>query len=163
MYVIDSSAVLEHGIDIINGMKGDIVIPECVAGELATKGESATLEFLEDSGSIETAESGYLIKVRNAARETGDSIVLSPCDMQVVALALMYRGKVVSADRAILNLSLHLGLDIMDPTGGFKRQIKWYARCSGCGRWFTMSRAEVLNNICPICGSRIRRKVKKND
>ena len=77
------------------------------------------------------------------------------------ALALDLGAEVISADRALINVCREMKLRAKDPTGGFKRQMKWVARCSGCGRRYGQDKAAETGNVCPVCGARIKRKVRR--
>ncbi len=91
--------------------------------------------------------------VRKAAWETGDIAVLSETDVDVIAVALMIQGTVVTDDYSVQNTCRHLGIEFQGSTiPGIKKEIKWIWRCTGCRKKYR----EKLNQ-CPVCGHELRR------
>ena len=154
-YVVDTSALHEGGENIL-AILSEFAVPDCVMDEIA---KVMPLSFVHGRNiRVVEPDEEYIDTVKERARETGDLAKLSPCDIMVVALALMLKATVVSGDYAILNLCSYLGLDFVDITGNFSEEIMWRFRCSGCGRYYTMEEAEKNRYICPVCGHDIRRK-----
>ena len=155
-HVFDSSAVIECDENILRGVE-TIAIPPCVAEEIHRHSEG----FWHHRDMIVQEPSGDAIeRAKNAATETGDLGRLSPCDIEVIALAIDTDGVIVSGDYSILNTAKFLGLEIIDITGKFRSMRRWIWRCSGCGRKFSTTEAEENKYICPVCGHELRRKRK---
>jgi len=80
--------------------------------------------------------------------------------MEVLAKALEIRGVVVSDDYAIQNLAKALKLEVLPYNQpGIRKELEWVLRCSGCGRYYKEEISRMKE--CPICGSEVRRKVKR--
>lgn len=77
----------------------------------------------------------------------------SETDERLVALAMDKDATLVTDDKAMQNLCLHLGIDFdgfNDP--GLEDGFEWKKLCANCGR-------ELSSPPCPRCGSRrLRRK-----
>jgi UPF0271 protein len=101
------------------------------------------------SPSIESCE-----RVQVAARMTRDSPVISSTDCDLLALALDIDAAVCTDDFAIQNVADELGIAVHSLRQRPAKKIVWRYRCSGCGRYF-----ESYGD-CPVCGSKIRRKLK---
>ena len=83
-------------------------------------------------------------------KKVSDSInsPTSDVDEKLIALAENMDGTVVSDDKAVQNLALHLGIDFQ---GYMENKIDekrdWRIECGSCGR-------ETSRTPCPRCGSR---------
>jgi UPF0271 protein len=93
-------------------------------------------------------------RVRKAARETGDAPVLSPTDVDLLALALDLEGTVVTDDFAIQNVAQRLRIPVEVIQHRRAKFRQWKYRCSGCGRYFKNE------GTCEFCGAPIKRKLK---
>lgn len=99
--------------------------------------------------------------VKLALNITGTSPRLTEADISVIALALQLDKKyditVITDDYELQNvLALHNIKFKGIKTVGIKKIIRWAYRCTGCGRYFKMP-----HEICPYCGSAVKRKPKK--
>lgn len=119
-------------------------------------------ELAEESGlKVEPSKEKLIQEVVARSKDIGDFENLSQTDIHLLAKALEYlkEGAVlVSDDYAIQNVALHLNIPVIPiMQSGIKEVLKWVKRCSGCGRFFESG------EICPICGSKLkkRRKAKK--
>ena len=107
----------------------------------------------------EAPDSRAMRDVSEAAYRTGDYGVLSESDASLIALALTKQREgfsvtVVSNDLALLNTAVELGLQVIDPTGRFRRKITWGAKCPACGH---EERKAPNDGLCPVCGTPMRR------
>ncbi|MDD1758232.1 MAG: hypothetical protein LUQ22_05815, partial [Methanotrichaceae archaeon] len=84
---------------------------------------------------------------KRAAKETGDHLVLSKADLEVLAKAQEYGAILATDDYALQNVAIHLGLQI-EPIDQpiIKRLIRRVQWCSACGAVFE-------NAACPDCGT----------
>ncbi len=99
--------------------------------------------------------------VKLALNITGASPRLTQADISVIALALQLYEKyditVITDDYELQNvLALHNIKFKGIKTVGIKKIIRWTYRCTGCGRYF-----KNPLEICPYCGSAVKRKPKK--
>ncbi|MEM2872972.1 MAG: hypothetical protein QXD82_02250 [Nitrososphaerales archaeon] len=103
-------------------------------------------------------------EVRRIASKSGDLQKLSNADISIIALGMQlkkngYYVTIVSDDYSIQNLVKFSGLRFSPVmTRGILRTISWLLYCSGCGKVFYDSSAI----ICDVCGTRLKRKMRKN-
>lgn len=93
--------------------------------------------------------------VLRKAEETGDHQYLSKEDVSVVALCLQLEGELVTDDFAVSNVAQHLNLKVMPIMTKGADKISWIYFCPGCKSSFSKV------SICPVCGSKTRRKSSK--
>ncbi len=115
------------------------------------------LEQLRD----EIPETASFKIVQSAAHDTGDDMVLSDVDIELLALAHTKKSQglpvtLVSSDFAILNTAHHLGIPTIDPSGRFQHKIIWSFKCPACNH---KSKSTKKDSECPICGTKMRRVV----
>lgn len=95
--------------------------------------------------------------VRRVASATGDLGRLSPTDIDILAIArkLLREGcsvVVVTDDRAVQNVALHLGADVEGvKRPAMKRARKYAYVCPACGY------RSDKPGTCPVCGTGLRR------
>ena len=94
----------------------------------------------------------------------GEAKALSETDHSILALTYQltqqdYDVTLVSDDYSVQNLAdeLELKYTAMN-TMGIKRRFQWLYYCPGCRKQFPEPQPE---NICPICGTELRRKPGK--
>jgi UPF0271 protein len=117
------------------------------------------LEVLVDTGNLKIIEprKQFLKKVNNAARESGDSMKLSPADLSVLALACQLNKTLISDDYAVENIARILNISFKSVRNkGIKDVRKWISFCSTCGKAY---RPDIKE--CLICGNKLRRRFKK--
>lgn len=91
-----------------------------------------------------------------AAKNTGDFTQLSKQDISVIALCIEMDGQIISDDYAVSNVAKNLNLKISSVmTQGIEDVGRWIHYCPGC-------RINHNNgNECPVCGTRLKRKLLK--
>ncbi len=113
--------------------------------------------FFQQSGVvIESPREELLRQVREAALESRDE--LSPVDLELLAKALEYRREciLVTDDYAIQNLARRLEIQVKNITQPrIRRVVTWEWECQGCRRRYT------AGGDCPVCGSPLKRRWKK--
>lgn len=141
--MLDTSAILAG----IKPPPDMVAIPPAVLEELHKK-------YPEIQGYRVVSPSSSSIEIAvKASKKTGDFEVLSETDIQVIALAIDLKAKVITDDYAIQNVLSFLGLEFESgEMEGIKEKRKWKWKCTGCGRYFRHYYAE-----CPVCGSKLRR------
>ena len=96
------------------------------------------------------------------SNKTGDYLVLSKADKQVIALALelKHHGEdplILTGDYAMQNVIDNLGIDYMSlSTFGIKQRYKWILYCPACFRQYS---AQSSDSLCPVCGTNLKRRV----
>lgn len=106
-------------------------------------------------------DSKYIAEVGNKAIKMGEEGVLSNADIHILALGLHLRVDgfepiIVSDDYSVQNVANSLSLGFRSfATPGIKRRFEWIIYCPGCHRTFRTSQPE---DICPICGTGLRRR-----
>ncbi|MCK5561560.1 MAG: nucleic acid-binding protein [Thermoplasmata archaeon] len=120
-------------------------------------------EFLMEAGlKIVVPPEAAIAKARAAAKQTGDIKRLSNTDIDVIALAVELERTsedvlILTDDYSIQNLTAELGLKFKPLTEkGITEKFRWKYKCTGCGREW-----EEPEDICPICGSKVKTKVAK--
>jgi UPF0271 protein len=92
--------------------------------------------------------------VRQAAKTSRDSGVISATDEDLLALTLELGAVLYTDDFAIQNVASFMNLETRPIHQRKARQIRWKYRCSGCGRYYGH------DGECMICGATIKRKLK---
>ncbi len=143
-YVLDSSVVVEG---FIAPSDWEILITPGVDKELKKKGCQIPL------ARILAPEPKYVERVKEIAKRTGDLEVLSPVDVEVIALALQENATILTDDYAIQNVASHLGVKWVGVhQSGITEKRKWKWRCESCGRYYSK-----YYPSCPVCGGKLRR------
>ncbi len=162
LYVVDAGVLFtrwpyEH-------LEAHLVTTEDVFDEIVNRPSRQRADILIalDRLRVESPTSSMLREVQAKARTTGDFHSLSRQDQGLLAVALGYKKQgvptvVVSTDLAVLNTAVALGLSIEDPSGRFRRHIRWRYVCPQCGHRVRAGTAPD-NLSCPVCGSIMRRR-----
>lgn len=100
-------------------------------------------------------ESKFTEMVLRKAEESGDHQHLSKEDISVIALCLQLGGELMTDDFAVSNVAKHLNLKVIPIMTKGADKISWIYFCPGCKSSFSKA------SICPICGSKMRRKSPK--
>ena len=141
MYVVADASVFIWG----KRPEGELISSPAVEAELKDIGSRSRFHIFD--ARVEVPSSQAIEAARQAAEETGDVTVLSPADLEVLALALEHEAVLATDDYALQNVALHLGLKI-EPVGqpAIKRKLRRVRRCRACGR-------VLEGNVCPDCGT----------
>ena len=156
IFIIDTSAILSgKPLDIPQGI---LVTTSGVAEELSPGGRDyRTFQLLIEKGlQIHAPTKASLHLVQQRAKETGDDQRLSTADIEILALALDYKGEadcevtILTDDYSIQNVALLLNLRFQ----GFSRKeitqrYQWISHCPGCKRRF-----QEPVDVCPVCGTK---------
>lgn len=140
MPVVDANVII-HGRSEAEFKKA-LTIPEVIK-ELESTGASTRGELMD----LKTVSPSKKIveKVNDKAEEINSST--SDTDNKLLALAIEKDQALVTDDKELQNLGLHLEADIEgfldEPTD---QKMTWVLKCSNCGR-------EVKKPPCPLCGS----------
>lgn len=134
---------------------GELYVPPSVISELRDIRAKSRFDTLRVQG-LQVKEPGKESRTRSedAARRTGDLPVLSAADLDILALALEEGCVIVTDDFAVQNVALELKIAVLPIQQRSARRIKWRFRCTGCGRYYDEE------GECPVCGSRVKRKLK---
>ncbi len=109
---------------------------------------------------VQAPKERFLGEVEALALELGEATALSDADKELLALALQLKplGQVelVSDDYSVQNMAEALGIGYRGlTTRGIRRRFRWLLYCPGCHRVFEKP---PPGDVCPYCGSEIRRK-----
>ena len=154
-YIADSAVFIMGDSDIDPSLM--ITVPG-VADEMKSKEARLRFDLAREGGlRIEMPDPAFLEKVLKEAAATRDNDVLSETDAKVLAKALEYKESAVllTDDFAVQNVAVRLGISVRPAEQEMIRdRIIWQVRCTGCGRYFTDG------DVCPVCGSPMKRKMK---
>lgn len=115
---------------------------------------------------VKSPQDHYLEIVEIATMKMGESEALSKTDKHVLALGMQlvnqnYKLTIVSDDYSVQNIAEELSINYIGlTTPGIKKRIEWEIYCPGCKKIFSKSQHE---NICPICGTKLKRRPKKKN
>lgn len=162
--ILDTS-VLIAGYEPVRGRGEHYTVPE-VLEELHDPMARLRLQTALDSGSLQISspEERFREEAVRAAEETGDLSSLSPADLSLLALALQLRDArrevtLLTEDYSLQNAAHRLGIKHVSlATRGIRREILWVTYCPGCRRTYVKL---VPDGVCPICGTRLKRKPLK--
>lgn len=141
-------------------LDGELVTVPDVMTELKDEKSILLFEMAQDAGMrVEQAEKHYISLVEREAKRTGDFDSLSKTDVSLLAKALQYMDDgvyLVSDDYEIQNMASRLGVKIKPIIQkGIRDVLIWEKHCIGCNRYFPSG------STCPVCGSRLKKRVKK--
>ena len=122
------------------------------------KKKQGALEMLQQTNRLQIRDPSdeFISVVRDTADKTGDSVTISKQDMTIIALALENNIELITDDFAVTNVARQLRIQTSSlMTGGINTVGKWISYCSMCGKEF------LKEKECPICGSKLNRKLIK--
>jgi endoribonuclease Nob1 len=148
--VLDSSAFFTAA-----PFEGELYTTSSVISELLDLPSKARSDLLREAGlQVMDPDRESVSRVRENAVARGEGGVLSPTDIEVLALALQLQACIVSDDYALQNVARSLRIRVIPIQQKGARHIRWKFRCSGCGKYY-----QELGE-CQVCGALIQRKLK---
>jgi UPF0271 protein len=149
-FILDASVFFSH-----YPLTGEMFTTPSVVDELRDLRAKGNFEKLCAEGlRIVSPASESRALVKAAAERTRDKRVLSETDTDLLALALDYTAVLCTDDFAIQNVATELGVQVRPVQQRAAKKIVWKYRCSGCGRY------SETDGECPVCGAKIKRKLK---
>lgn len=149
-YVYDTTELTARR---LTDLTGDFVVPSKVMAEVRKGFLAKKLDSIAEEITVVDPDSESRNRTRNAADETGDLRTLSEADLDVIAVALMIGGTVVSDDYSVQNVCTHLGIPVQGSSlPGIRKEIKWGWRCTGCRKKY-----RDYVKACSVCGHELRR------
>ena len=155
-YYIADSAVFIMGYPVESTLL--ITVPS-VVNEL--KSSEAAMRFdlaREDGARVEVPLPRMIDEVLGMAEHTRDMEELSTTDIEVLAKALERKddATLLTDDYAVQNVAVMLGIDVKPVVQKKIRDILvWEKQCVGCRKRFDEG------DICPICGSELKKRRKR--
>jgi UPF0271 protein len=139
-YVADASVFITG-----KSLEGEIITVPAVERELKDIRSRSRLNISDVR--VESPSADALKRARSAAQATGDILVLSQTDIDVLAKAIEYGATLATDDYAMQNVALHLGLRV-EPVSQplIRKKMRRIQRCRACGRTFD-------GEACPDCGT----------
>ena len=148
--VLDSSAFFTAAT-----FEGELYTTSSVISELRDLPSKARSDLLREAGlQVMDPDRESVSRVRENAVARGEGGVLSPTDIEVLALALQLQACIMSDDYALQNVARYLSIRVIPIQQKGARNIRWKFRCRGCGRYYRGP------GICQVCGALIQRKLK---
>ena len=136
-------------------VSGDLYTTPLVVGELVDLPSKCRFEKYASSGlQVLTPQPESIQRVQELQNCTRDAGVISDTDSEIIALALDLDAVIYTDDFAIQNVAMELDVPVHPIQQRTAKKIVWKYRCSGCGRYFKS------DGECPVCGSKIKRKLK---
>ncbi|QYZ79595.1 nucleotide-binding protein [Methanofollis formosanus] len=133
--------------------EGEVYTSPRVVAELVDLRAKCRYEALLAAGLTVTEPSPEAWKAAEAAAGLSRDIgVLSPTDLEVLALARDLEGVLYTDDFAVQNAAITLGVKTRPIQQRRAKKVKWKYRCAGCGRYYDEP------GECPVCGAEVRRK-----
>jgi len=162
--VLDTSAFIQ-GFDT-NDNETKLYTTPLVLGEIRDEFAKIRVTNWEHTGKlvVQMPNDASLKYIFERARRMGEARTLSETDHSVLALThqLAEEGKqttLVSDDYSVQNMADELGLPYKGMnTRGIKRRFQWIHYCPGCRKQYDKPQQD---NICPICGTELKRKPGK--
>jgi UPF0271 protein len=162
IYVLDSSALIGgYNPNLINAHH--FITPDVF--EEVTDERSRMILNLAISNEILkviTPTQASINSAKNAAKNTGDSAVLSSIDIQILALAIDLKNEnqnptIITDDYSLQNAAETLGIPFKTMIKeGIKKRFIWIKYCTSCKKQYPNTYPE---KICEICGGNIKRRV----
>jgi UPF0271 protein len=155
-YYIADSAVFIMGYPVESTLL--ITVPS-VVNEL--KSSEAAMRFdlaREDGARVEVPLPRMIDEVLGMAEHTRDMEELSTTDIDILAKALERKddATLLTDDYAVQNVAVMLGIDVKPVVQKKIRDILvWEKQCVGCRKRFDEG------DVCPICGSELKKRRKR--
>lgn len=124
-------------------------------------------ESAQSSGRLREVipEKIWINELESKSRLAGEAHKLSITDKRLLSLGLQLKSEgkeptIVTDDYSVQNMAARLGLRFVSQvTKGIKKVLNWVIYCPGCRRRFD---SQQEDNICPICGTELKRKPKRD-
>jgi UPF0271 protein len=103
-------------------------------------------------------------KIQQAAKKSGDIVVLSDTDLKILALALELKNQghiiiILTDDYSVQNVASLLNIESKAyTTAGIRYEIKWELYCPSCFHSIEMRNTKRKQIFCEICGTRMKRR-----
>lgn len=160
-YIADSAVFIMGYIKNIN-YSSLITVPS-VTDELKSDGSVMRYELARENGvRVEMPDPDTRNKVLEMAQYTRDLDELSGTDIDILAKALEYKNrenenvKLLTDDYAVQNVAELLKINVESiAQKKIKDRLVWEKECIGCKKRFDNG------DICPICGSALKKKRKR--
>jgi UPF0271 protein len=153
-FVLDTSAILSRKYDLSSSR---FYVTNSILKEIEKGKISRYLKMAETSLNIVDPGTDAIVKVKNAAKKTGDINRLSPTDIEALALALQIGAVLVTDDYSMQNVSSILSVKAVSASiREIDKVIEWVYRCTGCGRTYDRNYGN-----CRICGHALKNYPKK--
>jgi UPF0271 protein len=136
-------------------LDGELFTTPSVVDELVDLQAKCRFENLLARGlTVVTPSPMSVAEVDRASRKTGDSMVLSGTDRELLAAAHELNATLYTDDFAVQNVAHGLGVPVHPLMQRRAAPVRWRFRCSGCGKYYENP------GECPVCGAVIKRKLK---
>lgn len=153
IFILDTSSFF-----ITIPVPGKMMTTPGVINELKDLKGKARLMVLQSEGLIISEPSQQSIRtIQRAADQSGDRTVLSPVDIEILALAYEVRGIICSDDFALQNTAQYLNIPVSTLLQRKAEKKQWKLRCRGCGKYYETMPPD---SVCPVCGLEVKRKNK---
>ena len=122
------------------------------------KMKQGAIEMLQQTNrlQIRDPDKKFINIVKDTAYKTGDNTTISKQDISIIALALENKIELITDDFAVTNVARQLKIQTLSlMTQGISTVGKWISYCTMCGKEFSKEKE------CPICGSKLNRKLIK--
>ncbi|MDO9518053.1 MAG: NOB1 family endonuclease [Methanosarcinaceae archaeon] len=155
-YYIADSAVFIMGYPVESTLL--ITVPS-VVNELKSSEASIRFDLAHETGArVEMPQPEMIEEVLGMAKHTRDIEELSTTDIDILAKALERKDDAIllTDDYAVQNVAVMLGIDVKPVVQKKIRDIiVWEKQCVGCRKRFDDG------DICPICGSELKKRRKR--
>lgn len=154
MKILDSSYILHAKLDF---SKSQYCLTNSVLEEIKSLKARLMIDSEIKKGNIKVSDPSLesIRKVKKVAKESGDLDELSRADLEILALALEKKERILTDDYAIQNVASLLNLPFEGQKKGIKKKLKWEKICIGCGEKYSSGK------VCLKCGAKLRRKVSR--
>lgn len=161
IYILDTTALIYY-----KRFEGKNITVKAAVDEVKNKYEKMIVDALIEGGVIEVINPpiNYIKKAKDISKVTGDYLVLSETDIEIIALAIYFRDKnedviVVTDDYGIQNVLRKIKIKYYSLTRKIKKEVTWKFVCARCGKEYSIYLSEKINE-CPLCGGElIRRRI----
>ncbi len=155
-YYVADSAVFIMGYPVESTL---LISVPAVVNELKSSEAAMRFELAREEGArVEAPQPDMMEDVLIMAKHTRDVEELSTTDIEILAKALERKDNatLLTDDYAVQNVAVMLGIDVKPIVQKKIRDILvWEKQCVGCRKRFDEG------DICPICGSDLKKRRKR--